>query len=216
MLEDDGLGFADFLASVQEKGETMEGKNIKLSNISFNGKLWATVNEHWHAFYDGEKLETDAPVNEKDLEFLLKEKFNSCIPHPLVDALQKMNSNCEHDESVGVLVTDDYVFEQVQEGDCAGWTLVYRGREIIAYMNWQACGCCVETYDDKFYDFLRGITKKGFVYAGLDDPNKIDIFMYGEEFWATVGKILRLKSGWLSVGNKIEYFDTYLEKPEIH
>lgn len=198
--EDDGLGFADFLASVQEnEGKREERKkNIKLSNFGFlNGKLYAIVNDAWLALYDGEnlKLETNAPVNEKVLESLLYEKYDSLIPNPFVEALQNLNSCCEHDENVGVLITDDYNLKQVQEGDRQGWTLVYnRDKKIVAYMNWQACGCHVETIDDEFYNFLRDVTKKGVVYPCLDDPMEV---YDTKEFWKTVEKILKLEKEWV-------------------
>lgn len=200
MLED--LSFADFLASVQEEEKNGKEKDgIKLSNFGFlNGKLYATVNDHWLALYDGEnlELETNAPVDEGDLESLLEEEFDSYIPHPFVEALQNLNSCCEHDKNVGMLITDDYNFKQVQEGDRQGWTLVYnKDKKIIAYMNWQACGCHVETIDEEFYNFLREVTKKGAVYAGLDDPELVDDF-YIENFWKTVEEILRLESEWVS------------------
>ena len=63
-------------------------------------------------------------------------------------------------------------------------------------MNWQACGCHVETIDEEFYKFLREVTKKGDVYAGLDDPELIDDFNT-EEFWSTVEKILKLEQEWV-------------------
>ncbi len=210
MLEE--LEFEDFLKMFQKREKREE--SIKLSNISFlNGKLWATVNEHWLALYDGEnlKLETNAPVNEKDLESLLEKEFESHITHPLIETLENLNSACEHDENVGMLITDDYNFKQVQEGDRQGWTLVYnRDKKIIAYMNWQACGCCVETIDEEFYNFLREVTKKGSVYAGLDDPILTD----AEGFWKTVEEILKLESEWVSGKREKDniHFFQYSEK----
>lgn len=212
--EDDGLGFADFLASVQEEeknGKEVEG--IKLSNFSFsNGKLGAIVNGYWIALYDGEnlKLSTNAPVDEGVLESLLEKEYDSFIPNPFVEVLQDLNSCCEHDENVGILTTDDYDFLQVQEGDRQGWTLVYKGEKIIAYMNWQACGCHVETIDDEFYNFLHYVTKKGPVYAGLDDPEKVKDFDQ-ESFWKTVDEILRL---WDSCkrGKDYSHFFKFSEK----
>jgi hypothetical protein len=202
--EDDGLGFADFLASVQEN----EKDGIKLSNLNFNyrlksggssnGELWATVNEHWYAIYDGEKLKTNAPVDNRELEYLLEEEFDKHLPHPFIENLQYLNFWCEHDENWGVLITDDYNCKQIQEGDRQGWTLVYnKDKKIVAYMNWQDCGCHVETIDDEFYNFLRAVTKKGAVYAGLDDPKKVK--GYGlKSFWKTVEKILKLEQEWVS------------------
>ena len=198
--EDDGLGFADFLASVQEeeKERKERKKNIKLSNFGFlNGKLYAIVNGDWLALYDGEnlKLETNVPdtiVDRWDLESLLEKEFESLIPNSFVKALQNLNSCCMYDKNVGMLITDDYNFKQIQEGDRQGWTLVYnKDKKIVAYMNWQACGCHVETIDEEFYNFLREITKKGYVYAGLDDPKLIDDFNT-EDFWKTVEEILKL------------------------
>lgn len=200
--EDDGkeMSFADFLASVQEEEKNGKEKDgIKLSNFGFlNGKLFATVNDHWLALYDGEnlKLETNAPVDEGRLESLLEKEFDSYILHSFVKTLEDLNSCCERDENVGMLITDDYNFKQVQEGDRQGWTLVYnRDKKIIAYMNWQACGCHVETIDEEFYKFLREVTKKGAVYAGLDDPMKV---YDTKEFWSTVEKIQKLESEWMS------------------
>lgn len=216
--EDDGLGFADFLASVQEEEKNgKEEKGIKLSNFSFsNGKLGAIVNGYWIALYDGEnlKLETNAPVNEKVLESLLDEKYDSFVPNPFVETLENLNSCCEHDECTGILTTDDYDFLQVQEGDRQGWTLVYnKGEKIIAYMNWQACGCHVETIDDEFYKFLHFVTKKGPVYAGLDDPEKVGDF-YMEDFWKTVDEILRLwESG--KRGKDYAHFFKFSEKARL-
>lgn len=202
MLEE--MSFEDFLKSVREE-EKNGKKNIKLSHIGLlNGKLYAIVNDYWLALYDGDnlELETNTPdflIDKSELESQLDEVFESYICHPLIDALQNLNSCCEHDENVGVLITDDYNFKQVQEGDRQGWTLVYnRDKKIIAYMNWQVCGCCVETYDDKFYDFLHRITEKGAVYAGLDDPMKIYTAAQEEDFWKTVDEILKLESEWVS------------------
>lgn len=201
--EDDGLGFADFLASVQEeeKKEDERKKNIKLSNTGLlNGKLYAIVNDYWLALYNGEnlELETNAPVDEGKLESLLDKEYESHITHPLIETLQNLNSCCEHDENFGVLITDDYNFKQIQEGDRQGWTLVYnKDKKIIAYMNWQACGCHVETIDEEFYNFLHEVTKKGYVYAGLDDPELVDDF-YTEGFWKTVEEIQKLESEWVS------------------
>lgn len=222
MLEEDGMSFADFLASVQE--EEKNGKNgIKLSHIGFlNGKLYAIVNDFWLALYDGDnlELETNVPetlIDKSELESQLDDVFESYICHPLIETLQNLNSCCEHDENVGMLITDDYNFKQIQEGDRQGWTLVYnKDKKIIAYMNWQACGCHVETIDREFYDFLREITKKGAVYAGLDDPELIDDFRT-EDFWKTVDEILRLESEWVSgkrgKGN-IHYFE-FSEKARL-
>lgn len=209
--EDDGLGFADFLASVQE--EEKKEKDIKLSNFGFlNGKIYATVNDHWLALYDGEnlELETNAPVDEGALESLFEEELESYTRHPFVEALENLNSCCEHDENVGVLITDDYNFKQIQEEDRQGWTLVYnKDKKIVAYMNWQACGCHVETIDDEFYKFLKDVTKKGAVYAGLDDPEKVKDF-YMQDFFETVDEILRLEQEWVSgkrgKGN-VHYFE---------
>lgn len=182
----------------------LEEDGIKLSHIGFlNGKLYAIVNDHWLALYDGEnlELETNAPgtiVDRRKLESLLDKEYESHITHPLIETLQDLNSCCEHDENFGVLITDDYNFKQIQEGDRQGWTLVYnRDKKIIAYMNWQACGCHVETIDEEFYNFLREVTKKGDVYAGLDDPELIDDF-HTEDFWKTVEEISKLESEWAS------------------
>lgn len=192
--------FEDFLKSVQEE----EKVSIKLSNISFNyrlkssgssnSELWATVNGHWYALYDG-KLRTNAPVDNEELKSLLEKELDKHLPDPLIENLQYLNFFCEHDGTAGMLITGDYNFKQVQEGDKQGWTLVYnRDKKIIAYMNWQACGCLVETIDDEFYDFLRRITKKGGVYAGLDNPVKTPD---GREFRSRVEKILKLEKKWL-------------------
>ena len=218
--EDDGLGFADFLASVQEE----EKSGIKLSHIGFlNGKIYAIVNDFYLALYDGDnlELETNVPetlIDKSELESQLDEVFESYIPNPFVKALQNLNSCCEHDRGNGTLITDDYIFDQYQEGYSQGWTLVYRkkktGRELIAYMNWQACGCHVETIDEEFYNFLHRVTEKGSVYAELNDPILVDFDT--KYFWETIGKILKVKDDKVRKEGKIpEYFDIYSEKEEM-
>lgn len=126
--------------------------------------------------------------------------------NPIVRALMELNFHCERENKTGILVTPYFKFEQVQEGELAGWTLVYNKYEIIGYFNWQACGCYIETVDEEFADFMKKVTKEGYIYPCMDEvflvkPND-------DSFWATICKVLKLKASLIRIEGKTErYFD---------
>ena len=91
--------------------------------------------------------------------------------NPVIAFLTELNDYCWKNKTASTLDTGDYKFVQVQDGDKQGWSLVYNGKKIIAKINWQACGCLVETIDEEFKDFMvKNTTGYEGVTCGLDDP----------------------------------------------
>lgn len=111
--------------------------------------------------------------------------------NPFIAFLTKLNDYCFSNKTTATLDIDDYKFEHFQEGDKQGWTLVYKGKRIIAYINWQACGCYVETIDEEFKNFLiRNARDCDRIIHGLDDPQKVE---ESSSYWEEVFRIVILK-----------------------
>ena len=125
---------------------------------------------------EGFNIENSVPHKGKNLYIDKKcweslKKFLASGESPVIAFLTELNDYCWKNKTASTLDIGDYKFAQVQDEDKQGWTLVYKGKKIIAKINWQACGCLVETIDEEFKDFMVKNTK-GYagVTCGLDDP----------------------------------------------
>lgn len=129
-------------------------------------------------------------TNEESLENM-KEFL---ITNPFIALLTKLNDYCWKNRTVATLDIGTYKFQQVQEGDKQGWTLVYKGKctSPVAYINWQAGGCCVETIDEEFKDFLtRNAKEYDKFIQGLDNPLKVE--SDEPDYWDTVWDVISLR-----------------------
>lgn len=129
-------------------------------------------------------------TNEESLENM-KEFL---ITNPFIALLTKLNDYCWKNRTAATLDIETYKFQQVQEEDKQGWTLVYKGKctSPVAYINWQAGGCYVETIDEEFKDFLtRNAKECDKLIHGLDDPLKVEFD--APDYWDTVWDVISLR-----------------------
>lgn len=129
-------------------------------------------------------------TNEESLENM--KEFLVPGTNPFIAYLTKLNDYCWENGTTATLDIGTYKFVQVQEGDKQGWTLVYKGKctSPVAYINWQAGGCYVETIDEEFKDFLTRNTKEVCI-QGLDDPIKVEFDT--PDYWDTVWDVFSLR-----------------------
>ena len=87
------------------------------------------------------------------------------------------------------LKIDGYTFEQIQEGDKCGWTLISQGDKYVGYMKWTASETYVDTMGGELDRYLNQRIN------GPDFNIKCTaLWDDGEEFNKNVQKIIEVKN----------------------